>query len=154
MSQLWSTPHRSTPVDAVVALPGSKSITARALVLAALAAALAPALAVERELAGGGMARVFVALEAALGVPVTMLLSDPGQTGARATAETLDLPLELEMRDRRELWGDAQRRILDYVITESVRAGKGALKGTVKTDPVTGREVHDENGVYPLVVED
>jgi 3-phosphoshikimate 1-carboxyvinyltransferase len=34
---VWTTPHRSTPVDAVVTLPGSKSITARALVLAALA---------------------------------------------------------------------------------------------------------------------
>ncbi|MGY1734034.1 3-phosphoshikimate 1-carboxyvinyltransferase [Geodermatophilus sp. SYSU D01045] len=37
MSQVWTTPHRPTPVDAVVPLPGSKSITARALVLAALA---------------------------------------------------------------------------------------------------------------------
>ena len=34
---VWTTPHRSTPVDAVVTLPGSKSITARALILAALA---------------------------------------------------------------------------------------------------------------------
>ncbi len=32
----WSTPSASQPVDAVVTLPGSKSITARALVLAAL----------------------------------------------------------------------------------------------------------------------
>ncbi len=37
MSQVWTTPHRTAPVDAVVPLPGSKSITARALVLAALA---------------------------------------------------------------------------------------------------------------------
>lgn len=37
MSEVWATPHRATPVDAVVALPGSKSLTARALVLAALA---------------------------------------------------------------------------------------------------------------------
>jgi 3-phosphoshikimate 1-carboxyvinyltransferase len=37
MSQVWATPHRASPVDAVVALPGSKSLTARALVLAALA---------------------------------------------------------------------------------------------------------------------
>ena len=37
VSEVWTTPHRSTPVDAVVSLPGSKSITARALVLAALA---------------------------------------------------------------------------------------------------------------------
>jgi 3-phosphoshikimate 1-carboxyvinyltransferase len=34
---VWTTPHRSAPLDAVVTLPGSKSITARALVLAALA---------------------------------------------------------------------------------------------------------------------
>ena len=37
MNPVWTTPHGSTPVDAVVTLPGSKSITARALVLAALA---------------------------------------------------------------------------------------------------------------------
>jgi 3-phosphoshikimate 1-carboxyvinyltransferase len=37
MSPVWSTPHRAAPVDAVVSLPGSKSITARALILAALA---------------------------------------------------------------------------------------------------------------------
>ena len=37
VSQVWTTPHRSTPVDAIVSLPGSKSITARALILAALA---------------------------------------------------------------------------------------------------------------------
>ena len=36
MTSVWTTPHRRAPVDAVVALPGSKSITARALVLAAL----------------------------------------------------------------------------------------------------------------------
>jgi 3-phosphoshikimate 1-carboxyvinyltransferase len=37
MVEVWQAPFRSTPVDAVVALPGSKSITARALVLAAIA---------------------------------------------------------------------------------------------------------------------
>jgi 3-phosphoshikimate 1-carboxyvinyltransferase len=37
VTQVWTTPHRAAPVDAVVALPGSKSLTARALVLAALA---------------------------------------------------------------------------------------------------------------------
>ncbi len=36
MTDTWATPHATAPVDAVVALPGSKSITARALVLAAL----------------------------------------------------------------------------------------------------------------------
>jgi 3-phosphoshikimate 1-carboxyvinyltransferase len=37
VTDVWTTPYASAPVDAVVTLPGSKSITARALVLAALA---------------------------------------------------------------------------------------------------------------------
>jgi 3-phosphoshikimate 1-carboxyvinyltransferase len=37
MVEVWRTPARRTPVDAVVTLPGSKSLTARALVLAAVA---------------------------------------------------------------------------------------------------------------------
>ncbi|MGY1915575.1 3-phosphoshikimate 1-carboxyvinyltransferase [Blastococcus sp. SYSU DS0973] len=37
MTDVWSAPHHPAPVDAVAALPGSKSLTARALVLAALA---------------------------------------------------------------------------------------------------------------------
>jgi 3-phosphoshikimate 1-carboxyvinyltransferase len=37
VTDTWVTPHRTTPVDAVVALPGSKSITARELILAAIA---------------------------------------------------------------------------------------------------------------------
>jgi hypothetical protein len=76
----------------------------------------------------------------ALDVPVTMLLSDPGQTGARATAETLDQPTELAMQLRRELWSDVYRRILRYVIAESVRAPQGALKGLIRRDPYSGRE--------------
>jgi 3-phosphoshikimate 1-carboxyvinyltransferase len=37
MVEVWQAPSRSTPIDAVVTLPGSKSLTARALVLAAIA---------------------------------------------------------------------------------------------------------------------
>lgn len=37
MVEVWQAPSTRTPVDAVVALPGSKSLTARALVLAAVA---------------------------------------------------------------------------------------------------------------------
>jgi 3-phosphoshikimate 1-carboxyvinyltransferase len=37
VTPVWTTPHRTAPVDAVVTLPGSKSITARALILAAIA---------------------------------------------------------------------------------------------------------------------
>jgi len=78
---------------------------------------------------------------AGLDVPVTMLLADPGQTGARATAETLDWPTELAMMDRRSLWTAFQSRIVSHVITEAARAPKGPLQGKVKRDPVTDREV-------------
>ena len=37
MTQQWTAPTADGPVDATVRLPGSKSMTARALVLAALA---------------------------------------------------------------------------------------------------------------------
>ncbi len=68
---------------------------------------------------------------AGLGVPVTMLLADPGQTGARATAETLDTPTELEMGSRREVWTDLIRRICGWVVASSVRAPKGKLRGKI-----------------------
>jgi hypothetical protein len=76
----------------------------------------------------------------ALDVPVTMLLGDPGQTGARATAQTLDRPTELAMTQRRDVHAAAIQRILLHVITESVRAPQGDLKGTIRRDPATGRE--------------
>jgi len=71
---------------------------------------------------------------AALGVPVTMLLADPGQTGARAVAETLDQPTRLEMEMRRSNWAHQMKRLLDYVIDQSVKAPRGALKGTISRD--------------------
>ena len=45
----WPAPHADRPVDAVVALPGSKSLTNRYLVLAALACVTAPALGQPKE---------------------------------------------------------------------------------------------------------
>lgn len=77
----------------------------------------------------------------ALDVPVTMLLGDPGTTGARAVAETLDQPTELAMSMRRSLWAAVMRRALGYVIDQAIKAPQGPLKGTVRIDPVTGREV-------------
>jgi hypothetical protein len=78
---------------------------------------------------------------AALGLPVTMILSDPGQTGARAVAETLDLPTELTMGQRREVWTATDQRILRYVIAEAVRAPRGPLKGKIKRDRFRDREI-------------
>lgn len=71
---------------------------------------------------------------AALGVPVTMLLSDPGQTGARAVAETLNKPTKLEMNGRQEVWREARRQLLGYVIEQAVIAPRGPLKGTIVRD--------------------
>lgn len=76
----------------------------------------------------------------AFGVPVTSLLADPGQTGARAVAETLALPMRLEMTGRREVWTEVHRRILGYVIDQAVLAPQGPLKGTLAVDPLTDRE--------------
>lgn len=82
---------------------------------------------------------------AALDVPLTMLLADPGQTGARAVAETLDQPTELAMGQRRGLWAGVYRRILQFAITEAVRAPSGPLKGTLLVDAY-GRETVKLNG--------
>ncbi|MFC8732169.1 hypothetical protein ACFT5B_06905 [Luteimicrobium sp. NPDC057192] len=79
-------------------------------------------------------------IAAALGIPVTMLLADPGQVGSRATAETLDRPTQLEMGMRRAMWADVFRQILGYVVVQAVKAPRGPLSGTVTRDPVTGQE--------------
>jgi len=75
---------------------------------------------------------------AALDLPVTILLSDPGTTGARAVAETLDRPMELVLEARQEVWREARRQILNYVIDQAVLAPRGALRGQ-------GRPVRDND---------
>lgn len=77
---------------------------------------------------------------AALSVSIVALLCDPGTTGARAVAETLDAPTRNEFNLRRELWTDKDRELYNYVIDMAVKAPKGPLKGTVKMDEY-GREV-------------
>ena len=77
---------------------------------------------------------------AAIGIPVTMLLSDPGQTGARAVAETLDEPMKHEMQLRRRLHEAADRQLFDYVVDQAVKAPRGPLTGAVRIDEY-GREV-------------
>lgn len=74
-------------------------------------------------------------------IPVTMLLADPGVTGARATAETLDKPLELIAGMRRDLHAARLRQVLGFVIDQAVKAPQGPLRGVRTVDQVTGREV-------------
>lgn len=68
---------------------------------------------------------------AALGVPVTMLLGDPGQTGARAVAETLDIPTVNEMNGRRNVWDQIFMTMMEYAISWAIRAPQGGLTGSV-----------------------
>jgi hypothetical protein len=71
---------------------------------------------------------------AALEVPLTMLLGDPGITGARATAETLDQPTELMARLRRRSTRSCSATSPDYVIDQAVIAPRGPLRGQVIKD--------------------
>jgi len=57
---------------------------------------------------------------AALDVPLTMLLADPGTSGARAVAETLDRPLELTTGSSQELWTDWLKAFFDHVIAVAI----------------------------------
>ncbi|ASZ73329.1 portal protein [Brevibacterium phage LuckyBarnes] len=77
---------------------------------------------------------------AALGIPVTMLLSDPGQTGARAVAETLDKPTVLEMKGRQEIWTEAFRALCGYAVDQAVLAPAGPLQGGILKDPYSQEE--------------
>ncbi len=87
---------------------------------------------------------------AALEVPVTMLLGDPGVTGARATAETLDKPLELTVRMRRDRWGAWYQTILGHVVRAAIMAPRGLLAGSVTVDPTTGQETVTLAGRVPV----
>lgn len=89
---------------------------------------------------------------AGMDVPVTMLLTDPGITGARATAETLDTPTELMAGGRRDVWSDFLDGILGYVIDQQVKAPRGALNGTVTRDE-WDREVVELAGDTPRTID-
>lgn len=100
-----------------------------------------------------GSGRPLAAMIAAgFGVPVTMLLADPGVTGARATAETLDAPTILEMSQRRDLWGEVFADLAQYAIHQAIKAPRGALTGTVTRDE-WGREQYTLAGDTPNTVD-
>lgn len=89
---------------------------------------------------------------AGLGVSVVDLLADPGTTGARAVAETLDKPIILEMGMRRLLWQSARERIYRHVIDAAVEAPRGMLRGRVLVDD-WGRKHTYLDGKHEPVIE-
>ena len=75
-----------------------------------------------------------VMIAAALDLPVTTLLGDPGVTGARATAETVAEDSWAAFVVRQDLWKMVLRQIVDYVIDAAVIAPAGPLVGTIERD--------------------
>jgi hypothetical protein len=89
----------------------------------------------------------------ATGIFQHYLSGDPGK-GNMATAKTMERPMELQFLNRRTLWADSIKDILQYVIDQSIIAPNGMLHeiGELATDDYTGEQVvvmgkkSDENG--------
>lgn len=90
---------------------------------------------------------------AAMGLPSTILMADPGQSGARAVAETLDHPTKLEMQQRQAVWQNIYQDILGYVILQAIKAPQGGLRGTVLRDRFSGKETWELTGDVDPTVE-
>lgn len=96
---------------------------------------------------------VLAMIGAALGLPVTTLSGDPGQTGARAVAETLNQPTRLEFQLRQELWTEMFRAVLGYVIDQAVIAPRGPLKGITERrgDALIVKLANDDDRTLDIV---
>lgn len=75
-----------------------------------------------------------VMVAAALNLPVTTLLGDPGATGARAVAEIVSADSVAAFKTRQELWRSVIRDVIGWVIDAAVIAPAGALRGTIVRD--------------------
>lgn len=92
---------------------------------------------------------ILAMIAAGLDVPVTMLSTDPGITGARSTAETLDEPMFLAMRARQDVWTSVYVDIAEYRIEQAVRAG--ALPGQIVRDAWTQTDRAVLSGAEPVI---
>lgn len=92
---------------------------------------------------------ILAMIAAGLDVPVTMLSTDPGVTGARATAETLDKPMMLSMKARQDVWTAVFVDLAEYRIEQAIRAGK--LSGAVVRDPWTQTDYAELSGDRPII---
>lgn len=123
--------RKNTADTAARTLPGSDGAGATAVMAGATLEAIPKSGATLDANSGRPLAAM---VAAALGVPVTMLLADPGQEGARAVAATLDKPTALGFKARQRLWQTIFNDSIDYAINQAVKAPQGPLRGTVVRD--------------------
>ena len=71
---------------------------------------------------------------AAVDLPVTTLLGDPGATGARAVAENVSEESWAVFEVRRSVWVSTLSKIIDHVIDSAVIAPAGPLRGSIVRD--------------------
>lgn len=100
--------------------------------------------------------RLLLMISSASGIPEQILAGDPS-TGNLATAKAMERPLELQFRNRQQLWRDVWESITQYVIDQSIRATNGALQGEEQVDSLTGEKtwvltMTDEKGLIPRTV--
>jgi len=81
--------------------------------------------------------RLLLMVASSSGIPEQILAGDPS-TGNLATAKAMERPLELQFRNRQQLWADIWKNILNYVIDQSIKAENGALEGDTMQDEFTG----------------
>ena len=73
-------------------------------------------------------------IAAALDLPVTTLLGDPGVTGARAVAENVSEESWAVFSVRQDLWASVIAQIVAYAIDQAAIAPLGSLTGTIRRD--------------------
>jgi hypothetical protein len=71
--------------------------------------------------------RLLLMVAAAVGLPETFF--GDVSVGTLATAESLDRPTELLMRDLQTLWADIHQGIFDFVLLQAAKAPQGPLRG-------------------------
>ena len=75
-----------------------------------------------------------VMVAAALDLPVTTLLGDPGATGARAVAENVSEESWAVFSVRQDLWASVIGQVVAYAIDQAAIAPLGSLTGTIRRD--------------------
>ena len=80
------------------------------------------------------LAALAVMVAAALDLPVTTLLGDPGATGARAVAENVSEESWAVFSVRQDLWSSVISQLVAYAIDQAAIAPLGSLTGTIRRD--------------------